>query len=107
MADQIKAQDSAQAIGEIFDKTIERVGSLKKFFWDIAGVGLVAFASMSALGLLFPEAVGGLLNSWTNFVRLWFGYGRGWGCGVILFILWSNGLPIHRDRYYYAKAVPG
>jgi S-DNA-T family DNA segregation ATPase FtsK/SpoIIIE len=85
MADQIKPQDSAQAIGELFDKSLESLGNLKKFSWDISGVGMIAFASMSALGLIFPEAVGGLLNSWTNFVRLWFGYGSMWV--VLLFLL--------------------
>src|SRR5512145_1072821 len=51
----------------------------QRFFWDIIGVGALALALMTLLGLVLPElATGVLLLWWTEVLWLWFGWGSLW-----------------------------
>lgn len=49
---------------------------LKNYSWDISGILLLAFSTMTLIATLFPSHVSGsALLKWTNFIRL----GLGWG----------------------------
>ena len=66
----------------------------QRFVWDLAGVGLLAFALMTLVGLVFPDLSGRLLSAWGAFLRLWLG----WGAYLMALGLGLLGLAVLRLR---------
>ncbi|MCS6906548.1 MAG: DNA translocase FtsK [Anaerolineales bacterium] len=50
----------------------------RRFGKDIGGLLSFALAAMTLLGILFPPLTAGFLAAWTQFLRLWFGWGSLW-----------------------------
>jgi S-DNA-T family DNA segregation ATPase FtsK/SpoIIIE len=82
------------------DHATGQAAGLQRFFWEIGGVVLLAFALMSLLALVFPEVTRGVVLSWwANLLWTWFG----WGC--IWVVLAIAGLALLMFRY--SKRYPG
>jgi S-DNA-T family DNA segregation ATPase FtsK/SpoIIIE len=61
------------------DSAVKVWSRFQRFIWDIVGVGAVALALMTLLGLLMPQlATGVLLAWWSDVLWLWFGWGSLW-----------------------------
>lgn len=94
----------AEANVDLFTAIWLRFG---RFGWDIAGVGFIAFAFMTAVGFWnrgaeHPEAQGFFLTPWVKLVA----QGFGWGWPVAALAIALVGLLLLRRRFTRGPAIP-
>ena len=76
---------------------IRLVARFQRFFWDIAGLGLIALALMTMMAMLIPSWSGGILKWWVDTLMRWIGWGSVWLVSAMLVIgLW---MLLHRASY--------
>lgn len=76
---------------------IRVVARFQRFFWDIAGLGLIALALMTMMAMLIPSWSGGILKWWVDTLTRWIGWGSVWLVSAMLVIgLW---MLLHRASY--------
>ncbi len=65
---------------------LDFLARFERYWRDIAAILLLAVGVMTVVGLFLPAWAGGLLDWWSQFLRLWFGWGAVWfviGCGLL------------------------
>jgi len=53
-------------------------GRVKRIAWDLAGILCLSLAVMTLVAWWIPDLGGGLLQSWVQLIRQWFGWGSMW-----------------------------
>jgi S-DNA-T family DNA segregation ATPase FtsK/SpoIIIE len=68
----------------------------ERFGFDILGIILLALATMIAVGLVYPELTGGVLDWFVTLIKKGFGWGSVW---VVLLLAFSGLWSLFRFRY--------
>ncbi len=63
---------------DLKDTQAANTGRAKRISWDLAGILCLSLAVMTLVAWWIPDLGGGLLQSWVQLIRLWFGWGSIW-----------------------------
>ncbi len=64
--------------GGRFMRVLDFWRRIDSYVWDLGGIFLLAWGSMTFLAIWFPEHTGGLLLLWGELLRKWMGWGDFW-----------------------------